>query len=252
MAHMLPVRKRACPVTVRVRCMDTYHLVTWQNHRLVLHDHPERDVVFLELLNTATLCVQILQTIRINPIERPTGFPRRLWKAVQDSFGRLYEHRVGPLEERLQGRVSRAKIRVRDPALRLSTEAPLVAVWTDNLFEATGRPLAIRRGARWEVDWGMALEFASSLVPPGCVEDPNENRSLWAETELWMDVFFWSGCKPCGHRAFKNCPPSMDAAPTPGLRRHSRTQRHRQRVLAEIATVFEVDLPPHVTPARHT
>jgi hypothetical protein len=232
------------PVTVRVRCMGSYHHVTWRDHRLVLEDHPDDVVKFMNLFDTSCGCMEILRVVRgisENPYKRPKEFPLRLWHELLLSRTALLHH-IDQIKSRLQERYIPEKLHIPPPRLQLSTQPPWIAVF----FKDKSRPLAIYDygDQRWNVDWDVAQEL-SLLIPPRDSTDRADGqcRRLWIRRQLKVrsDVLVYEGCRPCDWQdPYAN---AIDEPPTPGLVDHAQSPQHRQRIFAAFARVFEVDPP---------
>lgn len=250
------------PVTVRVRCNGDYHHVTWLDHRLVLKQHSEKVITFMEALDTPSDCVEIVRTLRVIhrnnnfigrtglgfPVDPPKRFPLRLWEAVLSSVDSIFNGYLNPIEECLKQRTHQTKLYLPKPGFTLSTKPPQIAVWIPGMFVDQGRPLAIHRDQQWKVDWHVARAL-SSTMPSVFSEDEDASQLLWAVPNDEECDVFWDGCSLCGYRDHNS---SLGYFFTPRSLRHAQSQRHRRRFLAAIATVFEVSLPDNIYGRRES
>jgi hypothetical protein len=206
------------PVTVRVRCLNKLHRVTWQDHRLVLENHSDNTVKFMDLLDAPCRCMEILRAIRTveyHQWRRPTSIPLKLWKGIKFSSDTLYDRFINQYGDRY---AQVPFITTPTTKLHFSTEAPQFTAWYNI---APARRLAIHRAQRWEVDWKAAQEYSEA---PYKFIDTRQR------------------CWPCNYRVIRTGarPIELDYL------EHLRSPQHRERVFAAIAAIFEVSLPDDI------
>jgi hypothetical protein len=165
--------RRRCPAhsattTVRVPCLGEWHSVSWQNDRLVLHDHSDMDMKFLKILDSHSRCGEILATISA-PI-RADELPWALWTARARSNRRLLNGPQARVVDHLWDQ--HYAIRTLDicfvVGVTFSMKAPIIEVSTwnhhsrdKNNLISKKEHLAIYCNAGWRVNWAVARE----LVP---------------------------------------------------------------------------------------
>lgn len=210
------ITKTQDPVTVRVRCSDSYHRVTWRDHRLVLENHTDSAVKMMDLFDGSCRCMEILRAVRTVGRVRPTNVPPHLWKGVKFSMDTLHDRYAIPFIDRcIEARFFHTPI----PTINFSTDPPQFTVW---FGQALDTRLAIYRAQQWEVDWKAVREYSGSLLE--FISGPTQR------------------CRLCNYRTS----PAGILPGKPNYVKHLRSPEHQQRIFAGIAAVFEVSLPDDI------